>query len=126
MSNDKNNPNSKANLLAEELRQHFIKLGEDIKKHALSAFQAILEEESKAINPAQSVKVLPDNNQTQNNVTSSGSVLGGILNNLVIPTLFEGISKGRVDITSPRFREAAGQALLDIGKVITKNQVRNG
>ena len=126
---------TKVVMLADEVKQHFATAGENAKQQMLLNFKSALEKDvgnlktmvdQSITEHGQSIKDSP--NQVLNKSIGEhlgGNIFGSLLQNLVLPTVFNAISGQKIDINSPKFREAAGQALVDIGNAIAKSNSRN-
>lgn len=136
MANQKSNIDEKVAMLGNEIKNQFAKAGEDAKNQLLESFRSVLESDVNNLKSivdktaADSSQKMKDQMQTALNQAIKqqfgGSVFGSVLQDLILPTVFNGIAASKVDASLPKFREAASQTLLDIGKSIAKSSGRNG
>lgn len=133
MSKQKTTIDEKVAMLGDEIKNQFAKVGEDAKNQLLDNFKNVLEND---VNNLKNIvdKTVADNSEKMKDQMQialnqaikqqfGGSVFGGVLQDLILPGVFQGIS---TNISSPNFREAASQTFLDIGKSIAKSSSRNG
>ena len=133
MSEQINHIETKVANFADEVQQHFVRVGEDAKQQVLTNFKSALENDVDHLKAVVGKAVSDDVDNIKNNLHQSlnqsveqsfgSSILGSLLNNLVLPSVFNLISGKKIDIDSPQFREAAGQTLVDIGNTIARSSV---
>jgi hypothetical protein len=136
MSNQKTIIDEKAAVLGDAVKNQFAKVGEEAKQHLLTTLKGVLENDINSMKNIVEQTILSSSQQIKDQLHTAltaaitqqlgGSIFGIILHDLILPTVFHGISSGKLDLHSQSFKEAASQTMLDIGNSIAKSNARNG
>jgi|GEM_PF-5559953 len=136
MSNQKTIIDDKAAILGEAVKQQFAKVGEEAKQHLLTTLKGVLENDINSMKNVVEQTIISSSQQIKDQLHTAlttaitqqlgGSIFGIILHDLILPTVFQSISSGKIDINSQNFKEAASQTLIDIGNSIARSSARNG
>ena len=126
----------KAAILAEVVKQQFIKVGEEAKQHLLDSLKTMFENDVNSMKSVAQQNLIAHGQQIKNQLYTAlnasiaehfgGSIVGSMMHDLVVPSVFHGVPTDKIATAVQNFKETANQGFLDLGNSISRSGSRNG
>jgi len=128
------NDNNDINILADEIRNQFVKIGEDVASQIVEDFNQTLTSDVNDLKSSFNLRLAEENKKIMErarrqlqkliNEQFKGNIFGEIFTDAVLPTIFEG-ALGSIN-KNAGLNQTTGQKLFNLGKAISRFQGRNG
>lgn len=136
MTNSQEKAQNKIDEFSSSIREEFAKIGQEVKDQLVNDFDKILFDDLESLKGILQDLVAKKTNEILNQSMNElgqiiqkefgGSIFGSIINDAVIPTVFDKIGFGSSSSAIPRFGKSSGGEMSQIGKSLARSSSRNG